>query len=161
MWESIISLVSPFAQEAVRVGIDALKTRSDVANLRVVLRRRLEREVRLNLEIFKELGVGQPKAVLALNTIVLEQLFSQVLPLDFLFERPLSEKVKEIIIGKKNSKRTYARYISTIQTEGELIERMWIRLAVAKVRAENGKSLGDVEYLRRMMAGLSASLKTK
>jgi hypothetical protein len=156
---SILELIMPLAQDAIKLGVDEVRKRADFKNLRLVLRERLHREVRLNVEIAEELGIERPKAVLSLRTAAIEQLFDQPFPLRVLFDEEFSLAARELIVGKDRQNKTYERRIEGIKTEGDLIERLWIRVAVARLRAENGKSLGDVRYIERLFKGLEASLR--
>ena len=161
MLSGILSLVLPLAHDAIKLGLDVVKKRTDFKNLQILLREQLLREVRLNIEILKELGIDHAKSVILLRTGMIEQICEQPLPVSLLFNEVISQEVRSTIFGKDGHKTSYVRRISGIKTEADLIERILFRVAVAKLRAENGSEKGDIAYIKRLLMGLECSLRIR
>lgn len=161
MFSGILSMVLPLAHDAVKFGLAEVEKRADFKNLQIVLREQLLREVRLNLEILKELGIDHTKSVMLLRTEVMQQICEQPLPVSLLFNGAVSQEVRSTILGKGGQRASYARWISGVKTESDLIERIWFRVAVAKLRAENNSDMGDVAYIKRLLMGLECSLRIR
>jgi hypothetical protein len=141
-------------QRILEKGVDSL-TDTQGKNLRGVLRERLKREVRFNSELLSESGIPISDKLEQFDLRAIEFLFSQPLPLKSLFPKELSESIRKKIAG---SNQKHRNWIDGLYCEADLIERTWLRMSIAKFRVRNRISLGDTEYLRRLIIALSVSL---
>jgi hypothetical protein len=51
--------------------------------------------------------------------------------------------------------------MSGIETEAELIERLWQRINISKCRQRHKSDAGDIQYLERLMLCLKDSLSRR
>jgi hypothetical protein len=154
----IVPIITSATQAISTQGIEAFFEKQEGRNLRDMLRERLLREMRFNSELLSHRGLESIQKVDQLDARALEFVFSQPLPLKALFPRLLSEDDKTKIAG--SSQRAKQR-INGLLGEADLIERVWLRMSIAKFRARNGLPLGDVDYLSHLIIGLRLSLSAK
>jgi hypothetical protein len=154
----ILGLLGPALNSAVQrileKGFDSL-TDTQGKNLQAILRERLKREVRFNSELLSESGISVAERLEQFDLRAIEFLFSQPLPLKSLFPRELSDLSRKKIAG---GNQKHKKWIDGLSCEADVIERAWLRMSIAKFRVKNRLSLGDTEYLRHLVIGLSASL---
>ena len=148
-------------------GLERWSSTKEAEWFKAAIRNRLLREVRLNLEIWKLFDrpkeIPDPSKLAELLSI---QAFNEVctlsLPLSELMgSEPLGADVLRYLRMEEhpNPNKSYQNWVKTIETEVDLIERIWHRLHVLKARHQLGGELGDNAYLMHLLRGLDMSLK--
>ncbi len=140
------------------------RNREKTAQVKKFLREKIRRELAVNRAIIDDFRNDTTlsdvekgaRSVLLLKTDAMADIFSDAIDLDELLPLELSEGLKKIMAGNDGQR---ARRIATIKSESELFERIWLRVAVAKVRAAENLSVGDVLYIHQLMLGLELSLR--
>lgn len=146
---------------ALEKGWGAIERGSDAAKLRLAIRARLARELRFNLELMKSLDNESDCLPFIENCRfdALNQICSLTTPLSLFFSEPgRSIKLNEYLKATAADNRKYAQWTKDIESEVDLVERIWHRASILKVRLSNGHSLGDLGYLRHLMQALFQSL---
>jgi hypothetical protein len=131
-----------------------LERHSAVRNLRIVIRERLKREINFNLEILKEDRIPIESRIEELDISVVQFLFSQPLPLNAFLTTELPANAEQ-----KLKKLEHRNWSVENYSEVNLLERIWLRISVAKMRSKHCISPGDVEYLGELFICLFDSLK--
>ena len=140
--------LSPTLKLLFDYGFERFKSRKQVKTIRKVLSERLLREIKLNLEIFSDLKDEEEIAIKAIDTSIIEAIFSQPIPLGLLFDNRIPDGDREDACQENQN---YRNWMQTILTEADLIERVWHRLAIAKFRQSNNISKGDIKYLKQLL----------
>ena len=137
---------------------------TEVRFLRDALRERLHREVRLNLELYEILSdEGQlPR----FDELMYADAFREVsllnLPLSrILGSDPLPTEVRDLLLQKAavTPHGNFVNWSQNIHSEIDLIERVWHRMRVLRIRARIDGSLGNLEYLHHLLRALDGSLR--
>ena len=77
-------------------------------------------------------------------------------------EARLAPKVKALLQGENRNASIDARFkrwSASIETEVDLVERIWHRMHVLKSRRKVGGEVGNLDYLFHLVRALDASLK--
>lgn len=162
----MLELFSGVFSNLISKGLETWSEAKETELLRAAIRSRLHREVKLNLEIWKLVRKEAENVVLA--DLVSSDAFSEIcslnLPLDALLGRdPLPLEVFQLLQQYQNTSanQNYINWAKEIQTEIDLIERIWHRLRVLKVRKELNGSMGDTGYLFHLHAALEICLRLR
>lgn len=150
-------------------GIQHWSASKEASLLKAALRDRLHREVRLNLEVWKlfESSKDKPepsKLADLLSMDAFREVCTLNLPLsELMADEDLPEKAQQLLQQKGVDKpnKNYTNWARDIRTEVDLIERIWHRLHVLKVRQQLGGALGDGAYLIHLHRVLAMSLQTR
>jgi len=131
--------------------------------VRCAARDRLQRELRLNLEVWKLTRRSASSEQLAelLSMDAFDEVMSLSAPLKVLFlKNALSAKAIEYLLRDNIDKR-FKKWSANINNEVELVERTWYRLRVLKVRRKINGSVGSLAYLMHLHEALDIALKGK
>lgn len=142
--------------ELVEVGQEKFRARSDVKNLRQLIRQRLLRELRLNDELLSYRTIDDAVRLKAIETSALSAVMHQSIPLEMFFDKTLSEATLQRL-AKGDGRQV--RRVAGIKTEKDLLERWWHRVSLAKIRLELAGKTGDLAYLRRLCFCLRLALE--
>ena len=161
MIESLI--VSPIATLIAEFYKDDSKSKL----FRAAIRDRLRREVRFNLEVFELLNEKKfpvESILAAMEFSAISELFHLPIPVQkILNSHGLHDSAKAVLEQQyaiKQNKKHIA-WAKTINNECELLERIWQRIAVLRVRTTKEVGQGDVPYLLRLMHAFEATLRTE
>ena len=135
-------------------GIKRVEDNIALKNFRSVIRERLVREVKFNLEVLKDEHLSIQEKMSELDIKVIEFVFSQPLPLEIFFSTTLPKDAEAQLLKLKNRGWSEENF-----SEVNLIERLWLRVSIAKLRTRHEASPGDIKYLGRLFLCLRESLR--
>lgn len=152
------SMLGMLSQKVVSIGIEQLKETVEFKNTQKVLRQRLFREVAFNHEINRFPNIMADQAITSFDTRVLFEILDQPFLISDLFPRELEEDLSGRIDPKlvTNSIKTW---ISLLETEADLIEKLAFRMKTHELRKHLGINLGSRSYIRALVEALYWSLK--
>jgi len=127
--------------------LSLFKDNKESKELCQAIRDRLKREISFNLQLF-DLQKGKKnmpvsKVIPNLRVEAMEELVTLPFPIDKILKK-LSDKAKDKLASSKNKKHRH--WAGNIKNEKELLERLWLRVNVAKIRISNDAGKGDVSY---------------
>lgn len=159
-----MDLLSGIVSTIASLGAEQWRRSSEVGFLRDALRERLHREVRLNLELYEILSEEEqlPRFDELMSADAFLEVCSLNLPLSrILGSDPLPTEVRDLLLqkGAATPNGNFVNWSQNIQCEIELIERVWHRMRVLRIRGRIDGSLGNLEYLRHLLRALDASLR--
>ena len=146
---------------ALQKGWDSLEKGSEAKKLRLAIRSRLARETRFNLEVFKGLDDPDKLSLVAAACSIeaIDEICSLNIPISLFFDgEELPEGVIEYLRGESVSNGNFKKWTADIHNEVELVERVWHRLRILKVRYTQQVALGDLDYGRHLLQALLQSL---
>lgn len=159
MIDVVSALINPAISSLLKVGHEKWLVSTELKTLRKVLRERLAREVRFNSEIGQIIGLTENQKISAYDLSVISGIFAQALPLQDLFPHKLDkDMIEKLPISVFNN--SHKIRISVDVTEADLIQRIWHRHAIAKIKISNKLNPGDVKYLRGLISVLEINLRT-
>lgn len=141
------------------------------AQLRAALREQLRREARYNHEVLALALVPRrgadsddhlPTAVVLdkLRFNALDTLLKQPFPVAKVLRRELSVSANSLLsAGAEDLDGRYVRWIQGIQSESDLLERIWLRFYVASARHDLQIGQADLRYLRHLIGALEVTLR--
>ena len=157
--EALSGLISPAISTLLQLGREKWVNGKELKTLQKVLRERLAREMRYNVELSRIPEFNDEQKIHAFDMSMIKHVFSQPLPLQDLFPTKLDKEMidnfPQHIFNKANKIR-----MSSDQTEADLIERIWHRYSIAKLKLSNDFNAGDTKYIRGLVLVLDANLGT-
>ena len=153
--EVFAPLVMDVLRGIVQNGAKANEDNKELEALRLVVREQLRREMRYNTELLNEQQLDPNIRVLNLEKEALEFVFGQAVPLNMLLNRPVSENILRTAAG---SSQKHTALLLELNSEAKLLERLMDRMRVVKIRAQYDVNLGDVAYLRKLVAAAQLAL---
>lgn len=152
----------------VEKGLDAYRKTQEHKNLRIAMQDRIRREVRFNVALLNEY-INQKKdgeakhekeiregLIKSLRTTAFDDADAGVVPLTLFFE----DKIGDDVWPQKgfDSKDKYKGYLKSVQTQYDLLERIYYRIRIAKTFADCGKIYGDMDYVRFMLVAFEKAI---
>ena len=153
------ALITPAISTLLQLGREKWVGTSELKTLRKVLRERLAREMRYNVELNKIPEFTDEQKINAFDMRVMNDVFSQPLPLQDLFPTKLDKEMIEDFAPSIFNRANKIR-MANDQIEADLIERLWHRHSIAKLKLSNELNAGDTKYLRGLVVVLEANLRT-
>ena len=150
----MIGTILPSTISITEILIKLFQEGKESKELKTAIRDRLRREVSYNLAIFKLLQ-GKKKNILPviisnLKTAAAEELVTLPFPVDKILDQELSDNTKAGLAY--NSNKNYAKWSENIKTEKDLLERLFLRMNVARIRVNHEAGTGDIGYLKLLMS---------
>ncbi len=159
----MMELVSFFAptlnslvELSVKKGIDYASKSIEFSNFQLLLRERLRREMKYNLDLLSETRLSSVVKISGLDLRTVDFIFSQPWPLRKIFPKNITEELNSVMATGDNRHQIWSR---DIESECDLIERIWLRISIARKRADSRVSTGDLAYLKKLLLVLKTSLK--
>lgn len=149
-------VIGELVKALVGKGVSKIEDDKQVSTLRMLLRERVRREARLNREILEDAKLDLKVRIQKLETAALEYVCSQAIPLAVLFNGELNEAKMAVFAGDSEK---HKMHFLMLQTEADLVERLFHRIKLAQLRVNENVSPGDISYLKKLnMATRSAML---
>ncbi|MDM8557450.1 hypothetical protein [Candidatus Parabeggiatoa sp. HSG14] len=156
----------------VKGGIDVFRRSKEHKNLLIVVQDRVRREVRFNSALLQEFNKCDKNKntfkhdeqlrvalVKSLQTEAFDEVNKGVLPLALFFE---TELLKDEIWPKSATnwpeKEKYLGWLKNVNTQYDLLERVYHRIKLTKTFAECGKIQGNINYVYFMLIGFEKSI---
>lgn len=158
----MLEMLGPLANAAVtqvlKLGLDKWQTSKELRVLRQLLRERLAREMRFNVEWHHIAPLNQQQIIECYDTSTTQELFRQPLPLSMLFPKELDQNIIDNmpsnILGLNHK-----NWIRPLTNEAELIERFWHRYSVTMFKIRKKLGHGDLKYVMGLASLLQAHVK--
>lgn len=143
-------------------GWGALEKGANTKKLRQAVRARLARETRFNLELWQLSHKKMGKSLFAegCRLDAIEEVCSLSVPISLFFDdNGLNKDAASLLVGDTVTNENYKKWAAEISNEVDLIERVWHRLQLLKIRHAQAVPLGDVRYACHLLRGLDKSLR--
>lgn len=152
-------MFSNLLKEFTATGREQLESSILFREARRVVRQRLLREVRLNLDIIDEFADNPAQAVATLDGSAIKQVAEQPLPISLFLFRDLSGD-SEVLLSELRKKNSPFRKIgSAIKTESDLIEALWGRLIISNAKVDQVVPASDTKLISVLFQALKATLE--
>lgn len=163
----MLDLLLEPAKMFVEKGIDAYRKTKEHRNLRIAVQDRLRREVRFNVALLNEFSTEKNGAakheeavrkglIKSLRTNAFDDADCGIVPLALFFEDELKDDIWPSLAFPAKDK--YGKWLGAVNTQYDLLERIYHRIRIAKTFAECGKVQGDMDYIRYMLIAFEKSI---
>ncbi|ALB62188.1 hypothetical protein BN137_853 [Cronobacter condimenti 1330] len=150
----------------INAGMDSFKKSKELANLKIAVRQRITREIKLNAAVLDEIiknyydkegAVAEKNAlIMALRTRAFDDLNDGAIPVSLLISGDVEHWPAA---ATKDEKDRYLKYLSSIKTPIDLLDRAYYRIHIARILASSGKCDSDLKYIRYMLTALIVNLR--
>ncbi len=155
------------AKMLIEKGMDHFKKSEELKNLTFVIKDKILRETRFNLEIVQQLlrrveakeKGAQLALIKAIRTSAFDELDRGNIPISFLFPSGVDKGNWPKWCDKRVYEERYKKYTKSIDSQADLLERTYHRLYLLKTYAECGEVRGDIDYVCFLLQILRDSLK--
>lgn len=143
--------------------LEFFSDKKDNQELKAAVRDRLKREISFNVALFDLLSgkknLTLDKLILNLKSDAIEELVTLPFPINKILKSELEEPSLELL--KKTENKNHKKWSANIKSEIDLLERIWLRLQVARIRIENNAGVGDTAYLKLLLLTMEKSLRDR
>jgi hypothetical protein len=138
------------------VTLENWNSQQEFINARLAIRDRLKREARLNAELLDKMK-GNDLIIDELSTSALQEVFEMPIPLTLIMDKSLSVSSKGIL----NKVKAFKNWTQNIDTEAELLERLWQRTRMLQINTKYKQVKPNVRYLFILNKALVDSISSK
>ncbi len=160
MVDVISALVTPLVKLFVDEGVEAFKNSTQLKQSQILFRDRLYREAKFNMELSTYKGIEDKEFIDAIETKILDDIFNQILPVNYIFPDNLDIEMIENFPSQW-AKISYKRRITALSTQSELMNRIWHRVKMEKLNTKLNFVHGDLNFIRCLMRTLEIHLRKR
>lgn len=143
--------------------LDMIRDMQDVNQRRIAVREQLWREAGFNADVLKLLSgtrITPEQRLRALQFEVTAAVLKLPLPMEEFLAPQLSKDATALLVASPPGRDgRYQHWVAGIMSEQDLLERVWLRYAIADVRIRAGVGRADLDYLRLLIRALATTLR--
>ena len=156
-------IIDKIVEAVIELGYEGYKTSKETKLLRLIVKENIKRELNSNLALLDEVSkVDRTTPIKAdeIKRILISELTFDEFETYCKLHLPLSLLLPSVL-DHKNTPKKYKSRIIDIEYESDLVERIYHRLQILKVRANKDLELGDIKYIRALILYFKRILKSK
>lgn len=125
------------------------------------MRDRLYREVKYNHEMLGLINDDATTTSTIFSKIIETQAIDELMNLPYPVEEILNNKIHKNVKKRFSDleNKNHNHWVSSIDTEVDLLERIKLRIEITKVRSQHEIGTGDISYLQLLLSGMEETLR--
>ncbi|MBE9561574.1 MAG: hypothetical protein IMF12_01745 [Proteobacteria bacterium] len=150
----------------IKSGISAFRKSKEHHNLLIAVQDRIRREVKFNAAILQEFMKYSNDSskdeylcltlLKGLQTEAFDEINKGILPLSIFFEKKSLKS--DFPNWQKKDTEQYFKWMDSIETQYDLLERVYHRIKLAQTFAKGNRLQGNMRYIQFMLIGFQKSI---